>query len=98
MPQHSKFEPMAEIYGVLANSKRLMILNALAGKELSVDELTKKLKLRKPNVSQHLTILRYAKLVSMRRDATNVFYKITEPKLLKNYIILQNSAWKTRLS
>lgn len=90
----SKYNQIAEIYKVLANTKRLLILHILDEKELSVDELTRKLKIRKPNISQHLAILRYAKLVIIRKHGTKVFYKIADPTILKSCVILQNFSKK----
>ncbi len=84
------------IFKVLASAKRLAILYALDGKELSVDELTKKLKVRKSNISQHLAILRYANLVKMRRDATRVYYKVTDSGVLRGCRIIGNFAKKHR--
>jgi len=76
-------EKYAEVYKVLSNSKRLEIIRLLGNGERSVDELSKALKLRKANVSQHLTHLRYARLVKGRREGTRVFYHLTNPRILK---------------
>ncbi len=84
------------IFKVLANAKRLAILHALDGKELSVDALTKKLKVRKANISQHLAILRYARLVRMRKDGTRVYYQVTDSKVLDGCRIIGNFAKKYR--
>jgi ArsR family transcriptional regulator len=84
-----EYERYAEIYKVLANTKRLVILHVLDGKEFSVDELTKRLKIRKPNISQHLAVLRHAKLVVMRKHGTKVYYKIADSSILKSCEIIQ---------
>ena len=87
------YERNAVIYKLLANPKRLEILNLLKQKELAVEELVKTLKLPKANISQHLAILRHARLVSVRRNGLNVYYKITDPKIVEPCRILHN-LWK----
>ena len=94
MTERLKHEEEERIFKVLASAKRLAILHALDGKEMSVDELTRKLGVRKSNISQHLAILRYARLVKMRKDGTKVYYKVTEPKILDASRIIGNFAKK----
>lgn len=90
MVQNKKeeIEKQAEVYKVLSNQKRLEIVRLLGEGERSVDELSKALRLRKANVSQHLTHLRYARLVKGRREGTKVFYHLTNPRILKMQDIL----------
>ena len=80
----------AEVYKILANPIRLEILNILKNREVSVDELTRTLGLRKPNVSQHLTLLRHTKLISMRKKGLNVYYSIINPEIVKPCKILHD--------
>lgn len=96
MTKSEKYERAAEVYKVLANAKRLQIIHALDGKELSVEELTKLLKVRKPNISQHLSILRRANLVKKERHTTNVYYKMADPGILRSCAIIQGFSKKLR--
>lgn len=73
----------AELYKVMANPKRLEILNNIVDNEATVNELSKILGIRKSNTSQHLAYLRYVGLVTTRRQGKNVFYKITNPKIVE---------------
>jgi DNA-binding transcriptional ArsR family regulator len=73
----------AELYKVMANAKRLEILNCIVDKEATVNELSKMLGTRKSNTSQHLAYLRYVGLVTTRRQGKNVFYKITDPRIVE---------------
>ncbi|MEK7106436.1 MAG: metalloregulator ArsR/SmtB family transcription factor, partial [Patescibacteria group bacterium] len=61
------YQKNAEIYKILANPKRLEILNLLREQEMPVEELVKILGISKANVSQHLSLLRHAKLVTVHR-------------------------------
>ncbi len=87
------FERNARIYKLMANPKRLEILSLLSDKEMTVTELVNNMKVRKANVSQHLAILRYIKLVTVKRIGKNAFYKITNPQIAKSYKIM-NDCWK----
>ena len=82
------YEKNAEIYKILANSKRLEILNLLREQEMSVEELIKTLGITKANVSQHLALLRHARLVTVRRDGLNGFYNIIDPRIVEPCRIL----------
>jgi DNA-binding transcriptional ArsR family regulator len=73
----------AELYKVMANAKRLEILNLIVDKEASVNEISKVLGTRKSNTSQHLAYLRYVGLVTTRRQGKNIFYKITDKRIVE---------------
>ena len=88
------YEKNAEIYKILANSKRLEILNLLREQEMSVEELIKTLGIAKANVSQHLALLRHAKLVTVRRDGLNGFYNIIDPRIVEPCRILHQLSKK----
>jgi len=87
-----KYNRNAEIYKVLANPIRLQILDILKKGETSVADIIKELDLRKANVSQHLSLLRYANLIASRRDGLTVFYKLTQPKVLETNKIIEKLA------
>ena len=89
------YERNSHIYKILANPKRLEILNLLKKRELSVEELLKILKLPKANLSQHLTLLRYARLVVVKRNGVRVSYKIVNAKIVEPCRILHN-LWRSR--
>jgi len=72
----------------MANAKRLEILNTIVDREATVNELSKILGTRKSNTSQHLAYLRYVGLVTTRRQGKNVFYKISDPKIVEPFKIL----------
>ena len=75
-------EKVVQVYKVLGNRKRLEIIRFLGKNELSVDDLAKMLKISSANVSQHLSHLRYVRLVKTRRHGTKVFYRLADSKLL----------------
>ncbi len=72
----------AELCKTLTDPKRLMIMQALKdGRERSVGQLADMVGMTLPNASQHLAVLRYAGLVGGRRQATTVYYSLTEPRI-----------------
>ncbi len=78
----------------MANAKRLEILNLLKeSKEMTVTELVNEMEIRKANVSQHLAILRYIKLVKVRRVGKNAFYSISDPRIVEPCKIM-NDIWQ----
>ena len=83
------FQMHAEVCKSMANPTRLKIMNLLREGEKSVEELKGRLKLLKANLSQHLSVLRQRRIVSTRRAGLNIYYKITNPKMIKACDILR---------
>ncbi len=73
----------ATLLGALANPRRLQVMAEHT--ELSVREMADRIDISQSALSQHLSKLRHAKLVSTRRDAQSIYYSIKQdcvPKLL----------------
>lgn len=83
------FEMHAEVCKSMASPTRLKVMNLLRGGEKSVEELKKQLELPKANLSQHLGILRQRGIISSRRAGLNIYYKVTNPKIIKACDILR---------
>lgn len=83
------FEMHAEVCKSMANPVRLKIMSLLREGEKSVEELRKQLGLPKANLSQHLGLLRQRGIVSSRRAGLNIYYKVTNPKMIKACDILR---------
>lgn len=83
------YEKNAEIYKIMANPKRLEILNIIKDQEVGVDELSKVIGINKANTSQHLAVLRHLKIVSSKRMGKNVFYKLVDPRIVEPCRILK---------
>lgn len=67
-----------DLMKAMADETRLRILVMLIDEELCVKELEKILKLAQSNVSRHLAKLHAAGLVSSRRAAQHVYYRLDE--------------------
>lgn len=73
----------AEICRTLGSANRIRILNALRDGEKTVSELAESLGLRQANVSQHLAVMRQKKVVKTRREGTNIYYSVSNPKIIQ---------------
>lgn len=83
------YEKNAELFKVMANPKRLEILNTIRDKEATVNELSEVLGTRKSNTSQHLAYLRLVGLVLTRRQGKNIYYKIADPRIVDPFKIFK---------
>lgn len=66
----------SELLKVMANQSRLLILCNLLNSEKSVHELQGEVGLSQSALSQQLAVLRRADLVSTRRDAQKIYYRL----------------------
>jgi DNA-binding transcriptional ArsR family regulator len=86
------YERTAVIGRAMADPKRLCVLESLAEGELSVSDLSARVRCQVPNMSQHLAVLRSAGLVTTRREGTTVYYRLTDPRIFEAYQLLQSIA------
>ena len=88
-PDRQRF---AAVGRALADPKRLCVLESLARGELSVSDLSTKVGCQIPNMSQHLAVLRGAGLVATRRDGSTIYYRLSDPRVLEAYRLIQSIA------
>ena len=86
------YQRAAVIGRAMADAKRLCVLESLSDGELSVSQLSSRVRCQVPNMSQHLAVLRSAGLVATRRDGTTVYYRLADPRVLEAYHLLQSIA------
>ena len=86
------YQRTAVVGKALADPKRLCVLESLSAGELSVSELAGRVACQVPNMSQHLAVLRSAGLVSTRREGSTVFYRLSDPRVLEAFTLLQSIA------
>ena len=77
------YELHASICQVMANSKRLEIINILGNKEMTVGEIAEKMEIRMANLSQHLSIMKAKGILKSRREGVNIYYRISNPKVVQ---------------
>jgi ArsR family transcriptional regulator len=87
---------LTDIFGALADSTRLRLISLLVAEgELCVCELVTALDLSQPKISRHLGVLRGLRLVTDRRDANRVFYRLSPDLPAPVRLILQTVAGAT---
>jgi len=74
-------EKQVRICKAFANSTRLQMLDLLGQREWPASELQKQLSISKPNLSQHLAILKAAGVVSTRREGKQVYCSLAFPEV-----------------
>lgn len=77
------YQRHAELCKMFSNPTRLEILNLLRNGKKTVNEIVKATGLRQANLSQHLALMRQRGVVVARRDGTNVYYDISNLKLVR---------------
>lgn len=78
----SQVDQVSDRLKVLSNPDRLKILCVLVDGELNVQEIEIKTAINQPTLSQQLTVLRKAEMVSTRREGKQIFYQVADPKVL----------------
>lgn len=81
--KESIFQAHAEICASLSNEKRLRIIDLLGEEEISFGELSDKLKIRRPNLAQHLFVLKERGIITMRRQGKNTFYRMSDSRVIE---------------
>lgn len=96
------FHLHAEVCKTLSNAKRLEILSILRDDEMTVGDIVNTMKISKANVSQHLAIMRTAGILETRRDGLNIYYCISNSKVIKacdlmREVLIEHQTQKSKL-
>jgi DNA-binding transcriptional ArsR family regulator len=67
----------------IAHPVRLKILCTLGGREVSVQDIVADVGTSQSNISQHLAILRDKGILTARKDANRVFYRVGDARTLR---------------
>ena len=73
--------PMQRVFEALSSTVRRKILAYLAHAELTAGEIAARFSLSKPAISQHLTVLENAGLVTSEKRGQYVHYRLVEQHL-----------------
>ncbi|NTH16437.1 winged helix-turn-helix transcriptional regulator [Agrobacterium rhizogenes] len=77
------FRLRAELFSMLANPYRLMILDLLMVEEMAVGRLAKSIALSESATSQHLRRLRDHNIVKTRREGHMIYYSFNSDDVRK---------------
>lgn len=76
----NRADEVASLLKTLAHPARLLLACKLAEGEYGVGQLETALGIRQPTLSQQLGVLREAGIVATRREAKQMFYRLSEDK------------------
>ena len=86
------YSQFARVGHALASDRRLELLDLLAQGPRYVDALAAELEMPVANVSQHLQVLRNARLVESERQGTKVIYRLADEGVLRLWLALRSVA------
>ncbi len=84
------FQIKADLCKTLAHPKRQMMITELRSGEKTVSIIAKAIGVSQPTTSHHLAVLRDGGLVSIRRDGSNVYYSLVDPKIIEACDLMHN--------
>jgi len=73
----------AQVCKTFSDPKRLLIINELRSGEKAVGDLSRTLEIGQAVISRQLAILRERGVVTPRREGTNVYYSLADPKIIE---------------
>jgi rhodanese-related sulfurtransferase/predicted transcriptional regulator len=86
------FEQFARISKALSSPRRLELLDLLCQGERTVESLAREADLSIANASQHLQVLRAARLVETRKEEQYVYYRLADPTVGDFWLKLRDLA------
>jgi ArsR family transcriptional regulator len=73
----------------MSHPLRLKILCVLSDREISVQEIVESVGTSQSNISQHLAILRDKGVLTTRKDANRVFYRVADQRTLQLIVMMR---------
>ncbi len=86
------YPEFARISQALASERRLELVDLLAQSPRRVEALAQETGMTLANVSQHLQVLKNARLVEAERHGTSVTYRLASPGVLRLWLSLRGAA------
>jgi DNA-binding transcriptional ArsR family regulator len=88
-----------KVFAALADPTRLRIFELIASGEKTVGEIVDQFSFKPPTISQHLQVLKRAKLVSVRAEGQKRIYTVDETGLkeIEAWTGQQRAHWNQKL-
>jgi DNA-binding transcriptional ArsR family regulator len=86
-----------DVVHAISEPRRREILRLVRDRELAAGEIAARFEVTRPAISQHLTVLKSAGLVSERRDGTRRLYR-ARPEGLAELRSFLDGFWEDRLA
>lgn len=87
--EKQKYTEKAEIFKVLSDSNRLQIIDMLSCGEMCVCKILEKFNITQPTLSYHLKVLSDSGIVTSRKEANWMYYKLNDKKMKEIIEFLQ---------
>ncbi|NIR58014.1 MAG: winged helix-turn-helix transcriptional regulator [Gammaproteobacteria bacterium] len=82
MTRDDDIERASRSLKAMSHPLRLKILCTLGDREVSVQDIVDHVGTSQSNISQHLAILREKGILTARKDANRVYYRVGDPRTL----------------
>ena len=82
----ANYKKAAEIFKLFSHPTRLLIVAELLKGRKCVSGINKLIKVRQPNISQHLSLLRLNGIIEARQNGKEVCYCVKNAKLIRQLI------------
>jgi ArsR family transcriptional regulator len=89
MTREEDIERASRSLKAMSHPLRLKILCTLGDEEVSVQEIVENVGTSQSNISQHLAILRDKGILSSRKDANRVYYRVSDARTLRLISMMQ---------
>jgi ArsR family transcriptional regulator len=90
MTRDEDIERASRSLKAMSHPLRLKILCTLGDQEVSVQEIVDRVGTSQSNISQHLAILRDKGILSARKDANRVYYRVEDARTLRLIGMMRN--------
>lgn len=77
------YQELSRVTHAISNPKRMELIDVLSQKEYSVEELSREISMSIASTSQHLQVLKSAKLVETKRSGNFIIYSVSDDSVLK---------------
>ena len=77
------YQELSRVTHAISNPKRMELIDVLSQKEYTVEELSNEISMSVASTSQHLQVLKSAKLVETKRNGNFIIYSISDDTVLK---------------
>jgi DNA-binding transcriptional ArsR family regulator len=99
MSRMARAATTADVFNAIAEPRRRQLLDLVAGRERSVNDLVAELGLVQPLVSKHLRVLRAVGVVRVRDDGRRRLYQLNREALrpISDWLVNVEALWADRL-
>lgn len=85
---------LSRVTHAISNPKRMELIDILSQKGFSVEELSKEIGMSVASTSQHLQVLKAAKLVATQREGNFIIYSIADDSVLKLIAVVKELGFR----